>query len=102
METSEAPRPLLFQIRENTYLGAFAYAALTSAVTAAVVLEYRFTDPFMTYGTKATKDTTGKRERLLVTDVLQTCAVSFVATMLALVLLHICFAVGDSLVVNDN
>ena len=104
------PEPLLFHIRETTYLGAFVYAAMTSAITAAVVLEYRMADPFLTY---VSPDEDNKRRlqhdeegvvirhrRPRVTDVLQTCAVSFVATMLALVMLHICFAVGESLVVK--
>ena len=88
--------PLLFHVPENTYLRAFVYAALTAAVSTGIVLEYRLINPFGTY------DTTDHTRNPRVTSVLQTCAIAFAATLISLVVLHILFAMGESLVVPDS
>lgn len=91
--------PLLFHVPENTYLRAFVYVALTAAVTTGIVLEYRLVNPFGTYVGEDSVDVRARAPR--VASVLQTCAVAFLATLLSLVLLHILFAMGDSLLVRD-
>lgn len=91
--------PLLFHVPEDTYLRAFVYAALTTAVTTGIVLEYRLLNPFGTYVGEDSVDVRTQSPRLA--SVLQTCAVAFVATLLSLVVLHILFAMGDSLLVRD-
>jgi len=92
-----ARAPLFFHFREDTYLRGFVYAALTAAVTTAVVLEYRIINPFDTYVSEESVSALSRKPRL--GAVLQTCAVAFVATMFSLVTLHIFFALGDSMVV---
>ena len=95
---TDRPRsPLLFALREDTYLRGFVYAALTAAVTTGVVLEYRIINPFDTYASEESVNALSQKPRL--GAVLQTCAVAFVATMFSLVTLHIFFALGDSMVV---
>ena len=86
------PIPLLFHFPEDTYLRAFVYAALTAAITTGIVLEYRLINPFGTYMAENRIDAHSH-----ITAVLQTCAVAFASTLIALVILHLLFAMGDSL-----
>ena len=86
--------PLLFEIREDTYLKAFVFTALTAGLTTGLVLEYRLTDPFSTYTKGATQSMKRSRSAMVV----QTGVVAFVAWMFSLVLLHLLFSLGGSLV----
>jgi len=94
-----ARAPLFFHLREDTYLRGFVYAALTAAVTTAVVLEYRIINPFDTYASEENVSALSQQPRP--GAMLQTCAVAFVSTMFSLVTLHIFFACGDSMVVGS-
>ncbi len=97
---SSARAPLLFRLREDTYLLAFSYAALTAAVTTGIVLEYRLSDPFGTYlSPHGGRDLSLVRPSSRASAVLQTCVVAFVATMFSLVVLHLLFSLGDSMLV---
>ena len=87
---------LLFELPETSYLVAFTYVALSSALATGVVLEYRMLNPFGTY--LEAEDAAHFRKRPRSVDVLQTCAVSFIATMLVLVSLYRLFALGRSMV----
>lgn len=91
------PQPIFFSISEDSYLVAFLYAAVTAAVTTSLVVEYRLVNPFGSYIDSipvAPKTTVIKR----CTHILQTAAVAFTATLLVLVMLHIFFSLGDSMV----
>ena len=91
------PVPLLFHVPEDTYLRAFVYVSLTAAVTTGIVVEYRLINPFGTYIAEESIDVRASAPR--VASVLQTCAVAFAASLISLVVLHILFAMGDSLVI---
>lgn len=88
--------PWLFKITEDTYLRAFTYAALSTAVATGIVLEYRVTDPFSMYVASGSVPAVAHPSGA---NLLQTCAVAFMATLLTLVVLHRLFALGESLLV---
>ena len=74
---------------------AFVYASMVSAVTTGLVLEYRFLNPFGTYPDSKDTDTRNQLNPRVIATV-QTMAVTFVIWMLTLVVLHVCFSLGDS------
>lgn len=86
---------LFFKIPESSYLSAFFYAAITSAITTAMVVEYRILNPFGTYIDALDSGTAIANVRY--THILQTTAIAFSITLFVLVLLHVCFRLGDGL-----
>lgn len=87
---------LIFSLSENSYLVAFIYAAVTAAITTSLVVEYRLLNPFGTYIDSieiSEKTTTVKR----ITHILQTATVAFITTLFVLVILHLFFSFGDSM-----
>lgn len=95
MSTSKRS-PVFFALSEDSYLVAFIYAAVTAAITTSLVVEYRLLNPFGTYIDSieiSEKTTTFKR----LTHILQTATVAFTTTLFVLVLLHVCFSFGSSM-----
>lgn len=88
---------MFFSLSEDSYLVAFIYASVTAAITTSLVVEYRLLNPFGSYLDSieiSEKSSTLKR----LTHILQTAAVAFTTTLFALVLLHVCFSLGDSMI----
>lgn len=100
--TSGERQSIFLTLHEDSYLRAFTYAALVSAITTGLVLEYRFRDPFGTYiDSVDSGNPLGPGVRLPhFVAVMQTSTVAFVVWMLVLVLLYVCFSLGDSMLAH--
>jgi hypothetical protein len=85
----------LFNIKEDTPLKAFLYASVVAAVSSAVLIEYRLSDPFGTFQ-KQKHEHGGYK--LLVTNWLQTFLAACVATFVPLATFYFLFGLGGSFI----
>lgn len=89
--------PLLFRIKENTYLRAFVYTSLVAGITTSLVLEYRLVNPYGTYVERA-EDMDEQQKYPHLTALVQTFAVAFGVWLTTLCILQVLFDLGGSLV----